>query len=257
MRIRSALAVLALLSAPLTASADFAAIKAGVYGWNANPGGWIQDEDIGREGRADLENELNLDSEWRYAIWAAIEHPLPLLPNLKLQYTPLTLEGAGRIGQSFRFGDVAFDAGGTVDSELDLSQLDVILYWEALDNVVDLDLGLNFKVVDGSVRITGVDSATSTVRTAEEDFTVVLPLLYVNAGLNLPFTGLRVGVEASGVAYSGNRLLDARASLSYTVAHVLNLEGGWRWQQLKLDDVSDISTDLEIKGPFLGASLHF
>jgi len=252
MRIRSALALLALLGMPLAASADFVALKAGAYAWHADPSGWVQDEDVpGQAGRADLEDALNLDSERGYALWVAVEHPLPLLPNLKLQYTPLTLEGSGTIGRGFSFDGIDFPGGSAVDAELELNQTDVIFYWEALDNVIDLDLGINIKVLDGNVRATGAAG------TAEDDFTIPLPMLYLNAGINLPLTGLRVGVEGSGTGYSGNRVVDVRASISYTVAKILNLEGGWRMQQIKLDDISDISTDIEVSGPFVGAYLHF
>ena len=248
-RFRLALAAAALLATPLSASADIVGFDFGAYGWRASAEGYLQDNGT----RADVEDELGLDSsETNTVIWAALEHPLPVLPNLKLQYTPMEFSGSGRLDNSISFDGIDFIGSERVDTDLTMDQLDVILYYEVLDNIVDLDLGLNFKVIDGEITIVGRTSGER----YQEDLPGVVPMVYLNAGVNLPITNLSLGLEASGIAYSGDRYTDIKASLGYQVA-VLKLEAGYRLQQLVVDDLDGADVDVEVGGPFVGAALKF
>lgn len=250
---RSALAAAALLGMPLTAAADIVGFSFGAYGWEASPEGYVEDTDgaLGSRSRADLENDLRLGEETFGVIWAAIEHPLPVLPNLKLQYTPLSFEGSGEVDTTFNFQGIEFSGTQNVDSELSLNQLDTILYYEVLDGTFNLDAGLNIKLLDGEAIFTNRDTG----QTATEEFKAPVPMLYLNASIELP-AGFRIGLEGSGVAYSGNRLTDIKALVGWEYA-VVSIEAGYRMQQLVLDDIEGINADIEIGGPFLGASVDF
>lgn len=248
---RSALAAAALLAVPMAASADVVGFDFGVYGWQASPEGYIQDEDVAGNNRADLEQDLGLDKdETGVVVWAALEHPVPVLPNLKLQYTPLEFEGVGTPSRSFTFDGQTFNVSDRVVSDIDLTQLDVVLYYEVLDNTLSLDLGLNFKVLNGEVLIVS-DSGER----YQEDLTGAVPMLYMNAAVELP-ANLSLGLEASGIGYSGNRYTDIKAALAWQVAMV-SVEAGYRVQQLVLDDLGGVSADFEIAGPYAGAALKF
>src|SRR5690606_4064533 len=80
----------------------------GAAGWRAGPSGWIEDEGTGGSGTADLERELGLDDEFGGFAWIRIMHPIPLLPNVKLTYTPLKFDGSGTVGSGFQVGGVSF-----------------------------------------------------------------------------------------------------------------------------------------------------
>lgn len=237
-----------LLGASFTAQAEIAGIEVGIAGWKASPSGWVQDEDAGDD-RADLEGDLHLDDETAGFAWVRLMHPVPVVPNLKLVYTPLQFEGSGT--STFTFGGFPFNE--QVDSEAQLDQWDVALFYEVLDNVVDLDLGLNVKVIDGYVRATGQTSS----QTEEVDFTAPIPMLYANVGVNIPVTDVHLQIEAAGIGYSGNTLTDIKASIGYTVAGVVDLQAGYRAMKLKLDDIEDVSADIEVSGPYLGVAAKF
>jgi outer membrane protein len=180
-------------------------------------------------------------------------HPLPFLPNLKLNYTPLKFDGSGVTDRSFTFNGETFNASTQVDSKAEFNQLDVILFYNLLDTVVSVDAGLNIKVLDGSVK------ATERVGGASEDidFTAPIPMLYGNVGFDVPTTNVKLGLEGSAIGYSGHRLTDFKASVRYTFIGVLGLEAGYRALNIKIDDLKDVSADIKVKGPYLGVAARF
>ena len=250
--VTKALSMAALLTVATAAQAEFVGLEVGISGWYADPSGWVESERSGASGRADLERDLHLDSETTGFVWLRVVPPLPLLPNFKLSHAPMKFEGAGRVGQEFSLRGQAIGVGERIDSELELDQWDVALFYNLLDNVVELDLGINVKVLDGHVSVTPEGGSTQRM-----SFTAPVPMLYARVGANLPFTGLYVGAEGSAISYDGHKLADLKAGIRYTFAHVVGLEAGYRLQKLKLDDLDDVSADFEVAGPYLGVSARF
>jgi outer membrane protein len=242
-----------LLGVSSAASAEIAGFEIGIAGWQASPSGWVQDEGTTGADRVDLEDDLQLGDETSGFAWIRLMHPIPVLPNIKLTYTPLQFEGSGTVDREFTFGNVTFTGSEQVDSEAELDQWDVTLFYEVLDNVVDLDLGINVKVLDGHFKAT----RRTTGETDEVDFTAPIPMLYANVGVNIPGTGIGLAVEASGIGYSGNSLSDIKASIGYTFAGVVGVEAGYRRLQMKIDDIEDVSADITIDGPYLGVAAKF
>ena len=76
----------------------------------------------------DVENDLDLESDTNANLSAYLEHPVPVLPNVRLNYTRIEQSGSGEVSTQFDL------VSGDVDSDLDLSQFDVTLYYEVLDN---------------------------------------------------------------------------------------------------------------------------
>lgn len=243
------LAFAALMAVTTATHAEFMGLEIGIAGWRASPSGWVEDEKRGNVGRADFDRDLHLDRETTGFAWLRLVHPVPLLPNLKLNYTPLKFDGSGQ--SSFTFRGESFN--GEVAGKADFDQLDVILFYNVLDNVVSLDLGLNVKVLDGSVKATD----RTLGRSEEVDFTAPIPMLYGNLGFNIPTTNLNFGLEGSAIGYSGHRLTDLKAGIRYTFAGVLGLEAGYRALKVKIDDLKDVSADFKAKGPYLGVTARF
>lgn len=243
------LALAALMAVSTAAHAEFIGLEVGIAGWQASPSGWVEDEKNASSDRLGLEKDLHLDKETAGFAWLRVVHPLPLLPNLKLNYTPLKFDGSGT--SSFDFKGQTFT--GAVDSKAEFNQLDVILFYNLLDTVVSVDAGLNIKVLDGSVK------ATERVGGASEDidFTAPIPMLYGNVGFNVPTTNVKLGLEGSAIGYSGHRLTDFKASVRYTFIGVLGVEAGYRALNIKIDDLKDVSADVKVKGPYLGVAARF
>jgi outer membrane protein len=237
-------------AASLTAHADTVfGIYTGAYSWKADYSGDINDTDADQT--ADLEDELGLSDESNNVFYVAIEHPVPILPNVRVQHTELDSSSTGRLTNDFTFDDVDFAASEAIQTDLDFTHTDLTLYYEVLDNWVNLDLGLTARVFDGEIRIEGVGEV------AQVDIDATIPMLYVATQFDLPLTGLSVGVSGNGIGYSGSTLLDANGYVQYEFPFGLGLRGGYRTFTLDLEDVDDIDSDLTLDGYYAALTFHF
>jgi outer membrane protein len=228
------------LAAPL-AQADVVGLGASVNYWDSDLSGKAgTNNDI-----VDVDNQLNLDSDTNANASVYVEHPVPVLPNVKLNYTLIEQSGRGRLTTSFD-GVPA----GEVQSDLDLEQLDLTFYYEVLDNWVNLDLGLTARDLDGELV---VQKAGFTPSKTEIDG--VIPMGYLAARFDLPFTGVSVGAEGNLVSYDGDSVHDFNAYGQYEFA-MLQVRAGYRQMAIDYEDDDD-RLDVEIDGPFISAGVAF
>ena len=239
-----AAACLAAFASPAAAD-SIVGVHAGAGIWRAGPGGNIGVVAV------DVDS-LGLSSESNAYVYVAVEHPIPTLPNVKLQHTRLGTSGEGVLTRQFRLEDVEFSVGESVSTELDLTHTDVVMYYELLDNAVSLDLGGTLRVFNGHAR------AASRSGTLSESVGIdlFLPMVYGRALVELP-GGFAVNAQANFIGYGGNSLQDLSAHIAwaYDAAADLGVEVGYRRLALELDD--DTETDVALSGPYVAVSLHF
>jgi len=164
-------------------------------------------------------NHISADNEVVGSYYLAFEHPVPFLPNAKLRYTQ-------------------FD-----QSNSNAKALDAIGYFEVLDNVVSLDVGL------GAKRLIATSSDATT-----------MPAVYASAGGKLPFTGLSAKAEVFVGKGMDADFSDINAEIKYNfienLAIDLGLKAGYRIMMVNIDD-SGTSSDYKLQGPYLGLEAHF
>ena len=114
---------------------------------------------------------------------------------------------------------------------------------------VNLDLGVNIRVIDGNF-------TSQSVNEGSQHFYSAFPMLYANALFNLPFSGLQASIGGSHLTYDQYYALDYKAKLSYTWSNGFGLEGGWQHQQFSIEN-NDIQAQFENKGPFLDFKYRF
>ena len=238
-----------------SATADTIGGEIAVGGWNHAPSGWVQyPSSPTDENKVYLDDDLNLDTQTGLYIRAKLEHPIPVLPNIRLAYTSLKSEGDGTVERTFTFGDVTVNANEKTHSDVDLDSYDATLYWEVVDTGMDLDIGLTARYIDGNIKV----KRLSTDESDSTDISTVLPLLYANIRVPVPFMGgLSIGAEGNYITYDGSTIYDLQADLRYTFTMGLGLEAGYRAQKYKLDDIDDTSTDADFRGVFAGAVWDF
>lgn len=231
------------IAAPV-ATADVVGAGANVSYWDSDLSG-----KAGKNNRVvDVENDLDLESDTNANLNAYLEHPVPLLPNVRLNYTRIEQSGRGELSTEF---DV-LPNGAEVDSDLDLSQFDVTLYYEVLDNWANLDLGVTARNLDGELIVR--EQATSG-RVSKTEVDGVIPMGYLAARFDLPFTGVSVGGEANLISFDGDSVYDYNAYGQYELS-VLQLRAGYRQISIDYED-SDDRLDIELGGPFVSAGLTF
>jgi len=232
-----------------SANADILGAEAGFASWSSKLSGSIQG---GNAGDTDINLEDNLgygSNESNNFFWAYIDHPLPILPNLKIQRTSFS-------DSSSKTANVSFDGkaySGSVNTQLQLDQIDIIGYYRILDNWVNLDLGVNFKVLDGNIKIS---DSTATLAT-NKDVSAIIPMLYGKARFDMPFTGLSVEADANYIGFSGSSFTDMKAGIVYETSYGLGVTAGYRIQNITIDDIDDTNSDMDIKGIYAGLFYHF
>jgi outer membrane protein len=240
-----------LLSTALLASfatADFLGVEAGITGFSNNiDGNFKYKGDL-----INTKDTIGIDeTNSNIGIWVSFEHPAPLIPNVKIKHVNLEYNGNKSLTNNTTFANKSFNANETIQSNIELTQTDFIAYYEVLDNYVNLDLGLNLKLIDTKFKI------ASTSQVAQNDISTPIPMLYTKAKVELPFSGAFAQAELSYMGYSGNTLYDAQASIGYESSLGLGANLGYRKINLKLDDVKDTSTNITVDGAFASVFYHF
>lgn len=229
---------LALGTAPLV-TADVLGAGASVSYWHPGFSGDI----AAGNSKFDVEDDLDLDNDSSISAEALVEHPVPVLPNVRLGYTLIQQDGRGTVN----YGDVNGDAR----SEFDLDQLDLTLYYEVLDNWINLDLGLTVRDLSAELLLT--ETATS----EQEQIKVsgALPMGYVAARFDLPFTGVSAGVQGNVISFDGDSIHDLDAYGQYEIA-VLQLRLGYRQMAVDYEDDNNL-LDVSLGGPYASIGVDF
>lgn len=168
-------------------------------------------------------SSLDAKSAVAGSVYAVLEHPLPLVPNVRVEYLNNKNDIRG---------------GGSSET----THADLTLYYELLDNWVNLDLGVTARQMDARLELGG------NAHKADK----VLGAGYVRAQFDLPFTGLSVGAAAQhGSSFNGSqRMQDYDAYVQYEVGLGFGVAGGYRLQKYRLDYAGAQQYKHEIDGAY-------
>ena len=234
-----ALAILA-ASASISSQADVVGVTAGAYMWKQN---WEGDVKAGSDS-IDMNDDLGYDDETGKSFYVALEHPVPVLPNIRLQSTDLDITEKGKLTKAYTFDGKVYTVGEEVESTTDLSHIDGTFYYEILDNWVNLDVGLTVRMFDGEVSIKGASGEGSI------EIDAPLPMAYVNARFELPLTGLYASALGNVIAYGDNKVTDMTVALGYEYG-VVGLELGYRNFDVQLEDDNE-EANVTVDGYYVG-----
>ncbi|RYZ98026.1 MAG: TIGR04219 family outer membrane beta-barrel protein [Moraxellaceae bacterium] len=239
------LAALTLTSAPLAFADTVFGVYAGVGSWKSSYDGEAGDPSV-------TLNDLGVKDHRNSYYYVALEHGVPVLPNIKLEHTNVSAKQTAVVSKTFVIDGTSFTANDSISSEFDLTHTDATFYYEVLDNWVNLDLGITVRKFDGFVY------AKSTTQNKKVDVDQTLPLLYGKFQFDLPFSGLSAGVEAKYVSYNDDKLTDYTAKISYLFDSALDvgIEAGYRKMSLTVDE-DDLQANVDLKGPYAAVIAHF
>ncbi|WP_345992792.1 TIGR04219 family outer membrane beta-barrel protein [Sulfurimonas sp. HSL-1716] len=229
--------------------ADITRVEMGVGAWMQTPRGDASYNPSSGVGGSDT---LKKDQKTSAYVWLFIKHPIPVLPNLRLEYSTLEAKGT----PTGTWGSYTF-TGGT--SKLDVTQYDIIPYYNILDNTawITLDLGLDAKVIDAKYSAT-----QAAIGTYENKASVVIPMAYLRARVEIPSTNIAVEGDVKYVSYGSSKFSDVRAKIDYTFDFMPvvqpAIEVGYRQENIKIDYSSaDVKTDITFSGFYTGLMLRF
>lgn len=254
-KILTALACTTILT--IGASADSMRIEGGAGAWMQTPNGEMSYSAFGAVSGVDSSTKKDETTPY---VWALIKHPIPIIPNFRLEYVDVTNIGTA----TGRFKN--FTIPVTSKTTLNLTQYDVIPYYNLLDNLAwtTLDLGIDLKVIDASYVAEGVNVPFVGGLTNYEDAeSIMLPMLYVRARVEIPSTDIGIETDVKYVTYGENTVYDIRVKVDYTfdIDFLLDpaIEVGYRTQKFKLDDdsIADVKIDLDFSGVYAGIFIRY
>lgn len=230
------------------------------FGLEAAVGGWIQGDPDGtlefEGGEVDLVDNFGFEGKTLLTGRLKFKHPVPVLPNIYLMATPMTLEGSK--ASNFTFG--GFNFTGTQDSKLKFDHYDVALFWgvpflsTATMGKLDAEFGLNARIVSLEATVTQTAGGASHEETTGS-VTAPIPMLYLAAQVK-PIALVGADLEA--------RLLPLGDSHYYSVIGRVKVKPipfafaavGYRWDSIKVD-ADDTKLDMTFKGPVVEAGVEF
>ena len=232
-----------------TAEADFVGLNIGVHTnqsahtFNRNSASSI-----------DLVDDLNVNNPAQTSMVLILEHPISVLPNIRYQgYNLYSSESSGVNLEAKNNGNAAI-AGKTTTTSFDLNHEDIVLYYQLLNNWVDLDMGVDLKRFDGQVSQAGTTGSSI-------DVDETIPLLYLSARIALPVNGLYVGANINAnvvdLGLSQSTAQDSTIMLGYESGTGLGIEGGIKSFSVELNDSDNLNTNFEYDGLFFNGYFNF
>ena len=224
---------------------------AGAYYWDQGVTGEVGSG----SDQADLEDDLNLDGGGQNVTYFAFEHPIPVIPNIKLKQTSMESDGSGTLSTSFDLAGTTVNANQPVATTLNLSHTDYTLYWGLPLPIVTLDFGLTARQFDGEMEV--LDDSNNELAQSDLDF--VIPMGYLKVGADIPLTGLSFAGEMNTLSIGDTSLTDFDVNMTYVLPLIplldVGITAGFRSFDADIDE-DEIVTKATISGPYLGLSLH-
>ena len=243
------------------ANADFTRVEAGAGAWSYKPSGLITYTD--NDGT--LTNTSLEKAQSSAYVWMFIKHPIPILPNLRLEYATVHDDGEG----SGSYNGYTFPAGTT--TTWDLTQYDIIPYYNILDNTfwTTVDVGVDIKVVESDFTAKDAQFAVSstippsiTITDYNEKDTAVVPLAYLRGRVEIPATDIGFEADAKYISYNGDTIYDVRAKVDYTLSFIPvvqpAIEVGYRAQKYDFTSKDKkTKVNMDFGGLYMGIMARF
>jgi outer membrane protein len=214
--------------------------------------------------RIDLKNDARIEDKTQPWARLKFEHPIPIIPNIKLAYMPVKFEGSGRLTQDIRWGDFTFEANTDFNLSVKLDRVDATLYYNlpfiktATAGKLDIEFGLNVRTITFEGKLSGIEKNTGLSISEVASITLPIPMGHLAAEIK-PINQLSLLGEVNYIGYSKNAYYDYRAGLRLSPVRALLkpfVEVGYRSEKLKIDE-KDVKTDIKMGGAYALVGIKF
>jgi len=253
---------LSLLIAGSFASADFLSISAGAGVWQENISGYVKTGDNinymnNKSAETDGNNKtgnLGLGDTTQPYVWIKLIHPIPVVPNVKLQYTRYSTSGDGIASGSFKVFGNEITANDKIHTDLDIDSYDATFFYEFKPAVVDLEAGVGVNALNTHIKV----KSYSTNKTSSTTAWAPIPYLYARAETT-PLFGFSVEASAKYLSASLGHYYDYTGAVKYHLPlPVIDITAslGYRYQDILGKNGGD-ETKLQYKGAFAELGVKF
>ncbi|MFZ8788003.1 TIGR04219 family outer membrane beta-barrel protein [Thermocrinis sp.] len=221
------------------------------------PGGYVSYKAGSDADKIDVKNDARLGDETKPWAKFKLEHPIPVIPNIKLAYMPMKFDGSGRLKREIRWGDYRYQADADFNLSVKLDRVDTTLYYNlpfiktASAGKLDVEFGLNVRTIMFDGKLSGTTTGGQRV-TESKSITLPIPMGHLAAEIR-PINQVSLVGEINYIGYGKNTYHDYIAGLRLNPHGLLRtplkpfVEVGYRYEKLKIDE-QDVKTDLKVKG---------
>ena len=175
--------------------------------------------------------------------------------HLSLMYTQANFSGSAVLASPITFFGTTFPAGTAVSSDLKFRMLD-LAYKRDLIDLKNILAGFSVGVI-GKIKYIEADaSILAAAQQQSRTLRVPIPMIGVGASAGILANILEARAEITGIAYSGNSLIEASADLSLTPFPFLDIHGGYRIIDIRVD-FNDTLFNSQLAGPYLALTVGF
>ena len=252
------------------ASADLLSVSAGAGLWKEKIDGYVKlgstinyfnNKSAETDGNTNTGN-FGLEDKTNPYVWLKVIHPIPLVPNIKLQYTKYDSTGHSNYiaGNVKIFGDVNINAPIiNANTSQTINSLDLTFFYEINPVFVDIEAGFGLDIWKGNTQIHGTNQLTRSLINIDEDWTVILPYLYGHIE-TMQFFGFSAIANIKWAKAGDNHHYDNSFALKYTIDILgpINpfIKVGYRYKEAYGVD-GDNETLLKYKGVFAEIGAKF
>jgi outer membrane protein len=231
------------------------------------PRGYVSYEAESDNDRIDVKNDARLGDKTKPWVKLKLEHPIPVIPNIKLAYMPMKFDGSGVLTRDINWGGRTYQANADFNLSVKLNRVDTILYYNfpfiktATAGKLDVELGLNVRTVMFDGKLSGTEKNTNQSISESKSITLPIPMGHLAAEIR-PINQVSLVGEINYIGYGKNNYHDYRVGLRLNSHGLLwtplkpFVEVGYRHEKLKID-VQDVKTDLNIKGLYGFVGVRF
>lgn len=261
------------LAAPVASAKVLIDVDGGAgYSFNSLNEGTLADGSIDLRGTQSSSEPVGLNQEAENGLYVWTKISVPIFPDVGLKYENLVSSGTNTIDQEISYGGETHTYSEVVDSELDLSYLDITLSYGIPLPMASVDFGLNFRSMIGGFNAEGRSSGEKVEAPFELEGTpLIIPMGYLAGSFSPPVPGvdLTFSGELKTLPLGQTSLNDFNikgtwyAPLPTNLLVKLGVEAGYRNYSLAIGDstlgadTSQFASDVSFSGFFLGAAAHF
>lgn len=255
-----------ILSLPVLANALELEFSAGAI--QQKPSGYVSYKPQSDTDKIDLKNDAHIGDKTKPWVKLKFEHPIPLLPNIKLSYMPMKFDGSGTLQRDIKWGNYTYSSNADYSLSVKLDRFDVTLYHNlpfiktATAGILDIELGVNVRTIFFDGKLNGTDKNTGQKVSESKSITLPIPMGHLAAEIK-PIPHFSVLGNLNYIGYSKNTYYDYTLAGRLYAGSFLPLgrlkpfiEAGYRYEKLKIDE-SSVKTDIKIKGGYALAGLQF
>jgi outer membrane protein len=240
--------------------------EASVGAIQQKPSGYVSYKAGSNADNIDVKNDVHLGDKTNPWVKLKLEHPIPLIPNIKLAYMPMKFDGSGNVTRNINWGGHTYQANANFNLSVKLDRFDTTLYYNlpfintATAGKLDVELGLNVRTMMFEGKLDG--TATGNQKVSEsKSITLPIPMGHLAAEIK-PINQVSLLGELNYIGYNKNAYYDYIAGLRLNPHGLIStplkpfIEVGYRYEKLKLDE-KDVKTDLKIKGGYALVGVRF